>query len=435
MSRTWSTAVALVAAVSSLILAGTATPVPARTRMSSPPSQAVFERRIRPLLTAKDPSSCAECHLSGVDLKDYIRPTEAETFTALRQQGLIDLKRPENSRLLRFIKMSRPKSPLVTQNTRNTEYAAFRDWILAAAASPKLANTGSAPVKKGVRVGPNVPTAVIRHTRIDAVVASFQRHVWSQEGRCMNCHVPGNKNIEKFGPRVAWFVPNDPEATMHNLIAQGNVNIEKPDQSLLLLKPLNRVQHGGGVKMVYGDAGYKLFRAWLEDYAASVQGRYRTAQQLPEPPSVDLVYLDTILNLTGGPKAWIDKLARVDVYPWDERRGAWAALPAATGERGMFGGKEKTASSTNLIMFMVVPAANRQTAEADLRARLVSGGRYLLRYYCDTAGKLNNDYTLLTDAAEFYQGHQEITVSSWSGGWAKPVKVPVALSRSAPGTR
>lgn len=41
---------------------------------------ALFERRILPILNSPKPSSCAECHLSGVDLKDYIRKDQKETF-------------------------------------------------------------------------------------------------------------------------------------------------------------------------------------------------------------------------------------------------------------------------------------------------------------------------------------------------------------------
>ncbi|MFP6678390.1 MAG: hypothetical protein VB878_25100 [Pirellulaceae bacterium] len=34
---------------------------------------ALFAKRILPIFQAKNPSSCTECHLSGVDLKDYIQ--------------------------------------------------------------------------------------------------------------------------------------------------------------------------------------------------------------------------------------------------------------------------------------------------------------------------------------------------------------------------
>lgn len=250
----------------------------------------------------------------------------------------------------------------------------------------------------------------------------------------MGCHRPDNaENVKKYGERVSWFVPNDPEATMGRLIAQGDVDVEKPEGSRLLLKPLNKVPHGGGVKMLYGDAGYKMFRAWLEDYAASVKGKYKTVADLPAKPGQSLVNMDTIMSVTNGPAAWADKLLRVDVYPWDKERNAWAQTPVATGERGMFGGKDTATTSTNLIMFLVVPdgdARQAQTGAKDLRPR-VGPGRYLLKYYCDTEAKLNQDYTIPTDSPAFYQGQQEFMASRWFGGWGAPVKVSVALANPA----
>ena len=51
----------------------------------------VFEERIVPIFKSPNPSSCAQCHLAAVDLKDYILPSAKDTFLALRDQGLIDL--------------------------------------------------------------------------------------------------------------------------------------------------------------------------------------------------------------------------------------------------------------------------------------------------------------------------------------------------------
>lgn len=69
----------------------------------------VFTRRILPILNSATPSSCAECHLSGVDLKDYIRPNQAETFAALVKGGMIDAQHPLKSKLLEFISRRRSR--------------------------------------------------------------------------------------------------------------------------------------------------------------------------------------------------------------------------------------------------------------------------------------------------------------------------------------
>ena len=106
-------------------------------------SRALFERRILPLFRSPNPSSCADCHLSGVDLKDYIAETEEKTFLALRAKEMIDLRNPDESKILRFIQMTPPKSALISQEVRNLEYTAFRDWIRASASNPRLRSLAS----------------------------------------------------------------------------------------------------------------------------------------------------------------------------------------------------------------------------------------------------------------------------------------------------
>lgn len=70
----------------------------------------LFDKRILPIFQSAKPSSCSECHLSGVDLKEYIRPTQQETFVSLVSAGMIDVKKPDDSKILRSINRI-PKTP------------------------------------------------------------------------------------------------------------------------------------------------------------------------------------------------------------------------------------------------------------------------------------------------------------------------------------
>ena len=93
----------------------------------------LFQKRILPIMNAPNPSSCSECHLSGVDLKNYIHPTQSKTFASLRKQGLIDINAPEQSKILEFIARA-PKSGAtpISEKVRQQELEAFRSWIVAA---------------------------------------------------------------------------------------------------------------------------------------------------------------------------------------------------------------------------------------------------------------------------------------------------------------
>lgn len=81
-------------------------------------ARSLFDKRIVPILKSPKPSSCAECHLSGVDLKDYIRETQAETFGALVKGGLIDVKQPDASKLLEFIRRAPQRATPVSAQVR-----------------------------------------------------------------------------------------------------------------------------------------------------------------------------------------------------------------------------------------------------------------------------------------------------------------------------
>src|SRR5688572_7925651 len=107
---------------------------------ADPSPEQVFERRIRPIFDSPNPSSCVQCHLAGVDLKHYIRPSHRETFLSLRDQGLVDLDRPEQSRILALITMGQEDAgaKLIHKKTRDAEYKAFAEWIKAGAADPGL---------------------------------------------------------------------------------------------------------------------------------------------------------------------------------------------------------------------------------------------------------------------------------------------------------
>src|SRR5215470_8990099 len=99
-----------------------------------PTPQQVFERRIMPIFKSLNPSSCVECHLAGVDLKNYILPSHEKTFLSLRDQGLINIDKPEESKILKFITMreeDKKGAELIHEKVRQAEYEAFAAWIKA----------------------------------------------------------------------------------------------------------------------------------------------------------------------------------------------------------------------------------------------------------------------------------------------------------------
>src|SRR5262245_45569773 len=176
---------------------------------AEPTPREVFEQRLLPIFRSPNPSSCVQCHLAGIDLKDYILPDHEKTFRNLRDQGLINLRKPEDSKILQLIERGRDDRARQTiqQQTLQTEYDAFKSWIVACAADPALKSAPALPVEE--RKGPAVDAAAIRYARMDRIAVSFEQNVWAYRFRCMNCHFEGHpqaaKLREKYGLRVGWM--------------------------------------------------------------------------------------------------------------------------------------------------------------------------------------------------------------------------------------
>lgn len=391
-------------------------------------AQAVFERRILPIFKSSNPSSCAECHLAGVDLKNYILPSHEKTFLSLRDQGLVDMADPANSKILRFIARgggTNQGAALISAKVRAAELAAFTEWITASARDPRLrdaAKLSAAEVAKPVR-----PVEVIRHARTDRLLASFEENIWSQRFRCSGCHSSTGKEnaklVAEHGEQVAWL-KDTPEATMRYLITTENINLKQPERSRLLLKPLNEIKHGGGQKMLAGDMTYKAFRAWLDDYARTVSDRYASAAELPGPkPASAMFGTDIWLKLNNTPPQWADRLLQVSLFAWDRGSNAWETKPIATSDRGVWGKGKLWQHNLALL-------ADKDSERARLWGRTEAGlpaGKYLLKVHVDVAGRLKSDWNASLGEAELIG--ETVVESGWPKGYGKMTVVEAGRLR------
>jgi hypothetical protein len=371
----------------------------------------VFEERIVPIFKSPNPSSCAQCHLAAVDLKDYILPSAKDTFLALRDQGLVDLDKPEQSKILTFINRGAndKRANLIPAKQRQAEYDAFSAWIKACAADPALRNAPKTDKTLNTK-----PVEVVRHARRDQMLESFESNVWSLRFRCMNCHTEGtpqnDKLVKEYGDRVAWFKKDGPGATMDFILASKLINADDPEKSLLLTKPLGTVKHGGGIKFVLGDQGYKAMRDWIDDVVAIRKGKYAKAADLPAKSEQKSFGSEIWLKLDKTPDPWGDKLLQADVYAWDAKANTWEKLPIATTDRVVFG---KGHLWQHTLTLLALPGSDR--AKAFERRAALPPGKYLVKLYVDSAGKAKSDWKAKLGEAEF-AGQIEVQ-SRWPEGY------------------
>ena len=370
-------------------------------------ANSIFQKRILPIFQAQRPSSCTECHLSGVELKDYIQPSQQKTFAALITAGLVNTKQPDESKILQFISRRPEKPNLITEKVRKEEFEAFRDWIRAAVEDQQLLE----PKLAEVPVGPQIPAEVIRHARTDRVLSSFIENIWTEVGRCAACHSPdrNQKQVREHGEQVSWIKLNDPKATLEHMIEQELIDEKQPAKSLLLIKPLMQVEHGGGQKMVVGDRTYKQFRRFIDDYSAIKQGKYSAAEQLPKPSLEVSRVTDVWLKITGIPEKYDKMLLQVDLYRRSD--DGWSPYRVATSDRPVFGEKNLWQHSLSL-------TAPRGTSWAKkITTGKLPAGRYLAKLYIDRTGKLQQDPTAEFTAEDF-TGQIEVE-SQWQPGYGR----------------
>lgn len=419
----------------------------------------LFDQRIAPIFRSPNPSSCVQCHLSSVDLKNYILPSNEKTFASLRDQGLIDLDEPGKSKILTLIKMGEKDldkgAKLIHEKTRQAEYDAFAAWITACCNDPVLRNLPKLSPEERAR--PDKPDEVIRHARKSRVVDSFARNVFSQRMRCFPCHTPHEvdennprqkaavkglrKLTEKLGEekmKQLAFFQTTPEETLQVLIERSRnapegtlplLNLDEPEKSLLLLKPLSKlpakkengefekpssvvpVTHLGGLKMHPDDQSYKSFIAWIRDYANVVEGKYASVDELPAD---NWVATQKVLRLSNVPESWAEGTpVQLFVHAKRAEDGSWDPEPLAFTQ-----GTVTPRRLVNGALFGL-----RSAAKWDPTA--LGGGEYLVKVYIDRQHRLSKDPTLLLSADD-YAGQVVLKKSRWRDGFQQAPIVSAA---------
>ena len=412
----------------------------------------LFERRIMPIFRSPQPSSCVQCHLASVELKNYILPSHEKTFVSLRDQGLIDLTNPEQSEILTLIQKGEQDldrgAQLIHAKMRQAEFDAFLGWIKACCVDPKLRDLP--PMNAAELAKPDKPDAVIEHNRKDRLLDSFVRNVWSQRMRCFPCHTPNELDAtsvqhskprenhrqleEQYGQRMNIF-RETPEATLRQLMMSSRkpaknhlplINVQEPTKSLLVLKPTSKlppksengqlekpsyaepVTHMGGLKMFVDDQSYKSFLAWIQDYASVVGDQYAAADDLPN----DNWYpTKQVLRLSEVPESWpVTTGVQLFVHAWNPDKASWETQPIAFTQ-----GTVTPRRMVNGTLFLL--AAKAGETALDPQGAALSPGRYLVKAYVDLQHRLSIDPALILGNDEFC-GQAEIQ-AQWREGFPK----------------
>jgi hypothetical protein len=174
-----------------------------------------------------------------------------------------------------------------------------------------------------------------------------------------------------------------------------------------------KIEAGGGQKMVVGDRTYKQFRRFIDDYASVVNGKYSTTNELPEGSDEVSVVTDIWFKITDVPAKYDKILLQTDFYRWTGN--GWSDYRVASSDRPVFGGGNLWQHSLSL----TAPRGSKWADE--MKSKRLPGGRYLVKLYIDQTGRLQDDYR-----AELGDGESigEVEVESkWPLGYGKMTTV------------
>lgn len=242
----------------------------------------IYTQRVEPLVTGGKPSSCNQCHLSGVDLASYVQDTPCQTMACLMEQGEVDFAMPEASKILERIERAEPESELITPEVIQAEYDGFLQWItFSSVCQDALCGEIQDACQSGIgNVPPSGAPTPLGQCDEESIVDSFATKVFVWRGRCEGCHTPGAMGQcrpQWNGVCAPGFIDDaSPQVmaanTMYNLIGLGSIDPELPPaQNSVVTKPLAEANGGdphlGGDKMSGpGDPAYDDFIEWLGYY-------------------------------------------------------------------------------------------------------------------------------------------------------------------------
>lgn len=243
----------------------------------------LYEKRIAPVLEDDRPKTCNQCHLSGIDLSNFVQNSPCQTMACLEEKGLVDLDSPEDSVILTWIERASPDSDLITEDVIQQEYDGFLEWIeFNAACGTEVCEAydepcGDDPLDTDCEYEYGATEQKEFNDPGDCsdltLELAFREKVYAWRGRCQPCHYSNFDGAPEEAPR--WIQVGECDegalATMRNVEHRSLIDIDDPTQSLLLLKPLPEdaggVQHGGHDKFQDDqDAAYLDFLYWLTRY-------------------------------------------------------------------------------------------------------------------------------------------------------------------------
>ncbi|MCA9710553.1 MAG: hypothetical protein KDK70_32225 [Myxococcales bacterium] len=288
----------------------------------------MYVRYVEPFVSGAVPTSCSQCHMTGIDMSLYAQDTPCATMACMVEMGAVDLDDPQGSTLLSQIMLGDPQSSVFDVSE---EHAAMLEWIeWSAQCHGEVCGDLETPACTSGTGASSTGVNPIGDCSEDDLLVEFWNSVIVDRGRCLTCHSDYGQELGTFGacqsnadcmePQICgeglcrapgpWQAPHMFEGvdgpldwenpahrqlglnTMYNMVALGQIDEDDPLESALLVKPLLEgfsptAIHGDGVSVpsVPPQTGTGVYHGGTSKFNFGFHG----AEGEPPPPTSGVV--------------------------------------------------------------------------------------------------------------------------------------------------
>jgi len=88
----------------------------------------LYRTYVEPFVSGQVPSSCSQCHLTGVDISLYAQDNACDTMACMIDRGIVNLDQPEESALLQQISLGDPASSVFNIEVERRAMELWVQW-------------------------------------------------------------------------------------------------------------------------------------------------------------------------------------------------------------------------------------------------------------------------------------------------------------------
>ena len=126
-----------------------------------------------------------------------------------------------------------------------------------------------------------------------------------------------------------------------------------------------------------------------------------------------------VLRVTGTPESWpVGIPVQLFVHAWNARDEAWGTEPVAFTQ-----GTVTPRKIVNGSLFMLTSTAKDNLPARDRHVTTLPRGKYLVKAYVDSKGRLAGDPALLLNEEDYF-GQAELKRARWREGFRQAEQVP-----------